>query len=99
MDEQEAADEEAEKKLIRIPRAPLSIDWGLFERYSYLLEDIDGGIEDFGMYQQEHPEVANISSCVEELHDKKTETASAFLSPLGQILWEKFCSDYLRGDV
>ncbi len=83
-------------ELIRIPRAPIAIDWAIFERYSTLLQEIENGVADFGTFKQQHTrEVEEIYSCVEEIDDETEQKTFGFLSPLGMILWEEFNAYYL----
>lgn len=73
--------------LIKIPQAPLVIDWGLIERYSDVLWQIDDGIENWQAFQnQNHQAVQDLEAFIEV----DGEDAHALLSPIGEIFWYEY---------
>lgn len=74
--------------LIKIPQAPLVIDWGLIERYSDVLWQIDDEIENWQAFQnqnQNYQAVQDLEAFIEVYED-----AHALLSPIGKIFWEEY---------
>lgn len=70
--------------LIKIPQAPLVIDWGLIERYSDVLRQIDDGIENWSMFRNQHYRaVRDLEAFIE------VDGEDALLSPIGAIFWEE----------
>lgn len=71
--------------LIKIPQAPLVIDWASIERYSNVLSQIDEGIGEWKRFQKEnHQAVQDLEAFIEVAEE------IAFLSPIGQIFWDHY---------
>ena len=71
--------------LIKIPQAPLVIDWGLIERYSDILRQIDDGIENWSAFKNQHSQaVQDLEAFIE------VDGEDALLSPIGEIFWEEY---------
>ena len=71
--------------LIKIPQAPLVIDWASIERHSDVLQQIDEGIENWQTFQQQHSQVVQDLDAFIEVAEEV-----AFLSPIGQIFWDHY---------
>ena len=71
--------------LIKIPQAPLVIDWGLIERHSDILMQIDNGIENWPAFRDQHYQaVQNLEAFIE------VDGQNALLSPIGEIFWKHY---------
>lgn len=71
--------------LIRIPQAPLVIDWGLIERHSDILMQIDNGIENWPAFRTQHFQaVQDLEAFIE------VDGQDALLSPVGGIFWNHY---------
>ena len=71
--------------LIKIPQAPLVIDWASIERYSDVLMKIDEGLEDWEQFREEnHQAVQDLEAFIEVADEV------ALLSPIGQIFWNHY---------
>lgn len=71
--------------LIKIPQAPLVIDWGLIERYSDVLWQIYDGIENWQAFQnQNYQAVQDLEAFIE------VDGEDALLSPIGKIFWDEY---------
>ncbi|BBB92063.1 MAG TPA: hypothetical protein PKA28_05690 [Methylomusa anaerophila] len=78
---------ERTNELIRIPQAPIEIDYGIFEKYSHVLGDLKKGIEeDWKHYCYKHNIGEDIKNCVWE------EEGMAALNSIGQIFWQRYQS-------
>ena len=71
--------------LITIPQAPLVIDWGLIERYSDVLREVDEGIGNWSAFRNQHYQAIQDLEAFIEVVDE-----IAFLSPIGQIFWDHY---------
>ena len=71
--------------LITIPQAPLVIDWGLIERYSDVLREIDEGIENWPTFRNQHYQAVQDLEAFIEVVDE-----IALLSPIGKIFWDHY---------
>ena len=72
--------------LIKIPQAPLVIDWGLIERHSDVLMQIEEGIEncwDQFRYKN-HRAIGDLEAFIE------VNGNDALLSPVGEIFWQEY---------
>lgn len=81
--------EKVPDKLVEIPQAPLAIDWGLIERYSNVLMQIDQGIKkkDWERLKKEKPNIIkDLDAFIWHNED------GALLTPIGEIFW----NDYQR---
>ncbi|WP_242826028.1 putative CRISPR-associated protein [Desulfurispora thermophila] len=83
-------------ELIKLPQAPLSINWSMFEKYSHVLNDLAEGIaEDWQNYKRKHNIGDDFSACIWEEGDM------AELNALGRVFWLKYQQfitvDILRG--
>ena len=71
--------------LITIPQAPLVIDFGLIERHSDVLMQIDEGIKNWSKFEsQNYQAVQDLEAFIEVVDH------IAFLSPIGEIFWEEY---------
>ena len=71
--------------LIKIPQAPLVIDWGLIERHSDILMQIDNGIENWPVFRNQHYQVVqDLDAFIE------ADGQDALLSPIGEIFWKHY---------
>ncbi len=72
-------------ELIRIPQAPLDINWSQFEKYAYLMEKLDRGITE-GWEQIKRVEgfIDDFKECIWE------ENGMAELNALGKMFWERY---------
>ena len=71
--------------LIKIPQAPLVIDWASIERYSDVLMQIEAGIGNWEQFQQDnHQAVQDLEAFIE------VAGGIAMLSPIGQIFWNHY---------
>ncbi|MCL0028421.1 putative CRISPR-associated protein [Peptococcaceae bacterium] len=76
---------EDEKALIKIPKAPLYVDFEEIERNYELLKELENGIEDYPNWRNKnYRKVESIESFIE------TDGEIAFLSPLGRIFLAKY---------
>lgn len=71
--------------LIKIPQAPLVIDWGLIERHSDLLMQIDNGIENWSAFRNQHYHAVQDLEAFIEVFGQY-----ALLSPIGRIFWNHY---------
>ena len=71
--------------LIKIPQAPLTIDWPSIERYSDVLQQIDDGIEDWSNFCRENAHAIQDLEAFIEVTPELT-----YLSPIGQIFWNNY---------
>lgn len=83
---------EDEETLLSIPPAPVGLNWGLFERYSNLLEEVANGIDlsipeikkSYGIPYED----TDLDILFFEIRDEhKCHTS---LSPLGEFFWKKY---------
>ena len=70
--------------LIKIPQAPLVIDWGLIERHSDLLRQIEDGIDNWSTFKARHYQVQDLEAFIE------VDGEDALLSPIGEIFWDHY---------
>ena len=71
--------------LIKIPQAPLVIDWGLIERHSDILMQIDNGIENWLAFRNQHYQaIQDLEAFIE------VDGQDALLSPIGGIFWNHY---------
>ena len=71
--------------LITIPQAPLVIDFGLIERHSDILIQIDEGIEKWPKFSRKHYQAIRDLEAFIEINGNY-----ALLSPIGEIFWEEY---------
>jgi putative CRISPR-associated protein (TIGR02619 family) len=71
-------------ELIRLPQAPLDINWGIFEKYSHIIEDLAVGIYDWSRYKLKHPVEEDFQACIWE------EGECAELNAIGRMFWNKY---------
>ena len=71
--------------LIRIPQAPLVIDWGLIERHSDILMQIDNGVENWLAFRNQYYQAVQDLEAFIEVFDQY-----ALLSPIGRIFWNHY---------
>lgn len=80
-------------ELIHIPPSPLKINFGLFEKYSYILNRVEEGIENINELKREIPEYDVF------YNDFKTllwEIDNGVLfNPLGDMFWRKYKNSLL----
>lgn len=77
-------------ELIKIPQAPLVIDWTSIERNSDVLRQIDEGIGNWETFQREHVQAIRDLEAFIEIYDEV-----AFLSPIGEIFWNHYQRHFL----
>lgn len=76
--------------LIKIPQAPLVIDWASIDRHSDVLRQIDEGIGNWQTFQQQHFQaIQNLEAFVD------VDGEVAFLSPIGEIFWNHYQQYFL----
>jgi hypothetical protein len=81
---------EESEELIRIPRAPVAIDVELFEKYLREIVSLQDGVS-YGQFKKENYQV------IEELEQRGlVESADdiAYLSPLGNILFNSYTNEH-----
>lgn len=71
-------------ELIKIPQAPISINWEMFEKYSKILNDLDSGIDNWEAYKRKNNISDDFSECIWE------EDNLAELNAIGKIFWKKY---------
>ena len=71
--------------LITIPQAPLVIDWGLIERYSDVLREVDEGIGNWSAFRNQHYQAIQELEAFIEIDGN-----DALLSPIGEIFWDEY---------
>jgi putative CRISPR-associated protein (TIGR02619 family) len=82
-------------ELIRIPQAPISINWGLFEKYGHILKDLAGegeDIYDWPDYKRRkalNDEYDDFQACIWE--DGKL----AELNAIGKMFWDRYKNSFL----
>jgi putative CRISPR-associated protein (TIGR02619 family) len=79
-------------ELIRIPQAPISINWGLFEKYSHILQDLANGITDWSDYKRKNSlndEYDDFQACIWQ------DGEFAELNAIGRMFWEKYQDSFL----
>ncbi len=76
--------------LIKIPQAPLSINWQMFEKYANLLSLLERGIEkNWQQIKREQNIDADFSSCIWEEDDM------AELNAIGKIFWQVYKANFM----
>lgn len=70
-------------ELIRIPHAPMSINWGVFERYSNLFQQLDKGIYDWNKIKAQQMIDDDVRMCIWE--DDENDLAE--LNAIGKMYW------------
>jgi len=76
--------------LIRIPQAPLAVDWQLFVKYNHVLKDLREGIENWDAYRRQHAISEGFHSCIYFDDD-----CTAQLNAIGEMFWGIFESSFL----
>lgn len=71
-------------ELIKIPQVPVDINWGMFEKYAYVLERLEEGIMDWPQFKREHNIGEDFQACFWE------EDGLAGLNAIGKVFWERF---------
>jgi len=81
---------EENNELIGIEPAPISLDWGLFEKYSTILAEFNNGIYDLSEFRKRYPQFDQFYSELKSILwiDKKENLAE--LNPLGKIFWKYY---------
>ena len=78
-------------ELIKIPQAPLVIDWASIDRHSDVLRQIDDeGIDNWQAFQQQHFQAIQDLEAFFEVDGEV-----ALLSPIGEIFWNHYQKYYL----
>ncbi|MCY3709414.1 MAG: hypothetical protein OXG26_11005 [Caldilineaceae bacterium] len=76
--------------LIKIPQAPLTIDWDVVERHSDMLHKIADGIENWSSFRDQHYQaVQDLEAFIE------VDGQDALLSPIGEIFWEHYHTHFI----
>jgi len=77
-------------ELICIEPAPISIDWGLFEKYSTILAEFNNGIYNLSEFRKRYPQFDQFYSELKSLVwiDEKENLAE--LNTLGKIFWRSY---------
>ena len=71
--------------LIKIPQAPLVIDWGLIERHSDILMQIENGIENWNQFREDNYQaIQDLEAFIE------IDGNDALLSPIAEIFWQEY---------
>ncbi|AOQ22949.1 hypothetical protein MTAT_24150 [Moorella thermoacetica] len=71
-------------ELIKLPQVPVSINWGIFEKYSHVIADLAEGIYDWPGYKLRHPIEEDFQACIWE------ENNFAELNAIGRIFWSQY---------
>ena len=80
--------------LLKIPQAPIDIDWGSFAKYSASFKEVEKGVEDnWEHYKRVHSIEDDFSSCVEEID--ADGTAMIALNAVGMMFWQRFQSFFV----
>ncbi|KYD26552.1 hypothetical protein [Parageobacillus toebii] len=74
-----------EYTLIEFPQSPVTINWGMFEKYEYVLRDLKEGIEDWDAYKREHNIEDDFNACI-----STTDGKDAFLNAIGEMFYQKY---------
>ncbi|MBY6269758.1 MAG: hypothetical protein CW344_16285 [Parageobacillus thermoglucosidasius] len=74
-----------EYTLIEFPQSPITINWGMFEKYESVLKDLKKGIKDWDMYKREHNIEDDFSACI-----STTDGKDAFLNAIGEMFYQKY---------
>jgi len=77
---------EETEELIYIPQAPLSINWGMFEKYSNVIDDLQKGINDWKNYKYQQEIKDDFSSCI--WVDESGQLAT--LSAIGEAFYNRY---------
>ena len=84
-----------QSELIRIPQAPIAIDWGLFEKYSHIFQQAEAGIYDWTDFRTTHYHETDellVHSCIDVFDINGQDVAE--LSPIGRIFWNRYNNFY-----
>lgn len=77
-------------ELILIPQTPVNIDWGLFEKYAHVFQELEEGIYNWEQYKREHNLwEEDFQSCTWE------EEGLAELNALGRMFWNRYKNFFL----
>ena len=76
-------------ELIRLPQAPLTINLGIFEKYSHVLEDLAAGVCDWQQYRYRHNIEEDFQACIWEDGDL------AELNAIGRLFWHQYHNYFL----
>jgi CRISPR/Cas system-associated protein Csm6 len=75
--------------LLSVPQAPIKADLELIKEYEGLVDQLDEGIENWPAFQDEH--YAFYEKAEGLIH---TDGEIALLSPLGEILWQRYQEEF-----
>ncbi len=77
------------EELITIPSMPVTLNMGLFDKYSMQFKALEEGIDNYNKWAQNNYEfVQKADACIQVVDN------IAMLSPLGQILWKNYMSNH-----
>lgn len=80
--------------VLKIPQAPVDIDWGSFAKYSAYFRELEEGVEDsWENYKRIHAIGDDFSSCVEEINTDGTSMIA--LNAVGMMFWQRFQSFFV----
>lgn len=76
-------------ELIRLPQAPLAINWGIFEKYSHIIADLAAGIDDWSRHRWRYTIEDDFRACIWEDGD------FAELNAIGRLYWYRYQNYFL----
>lgn len=75
-------------ELIKIPQAPIDINWGMFEKYADICRELENGIyKDWNQYKREKNIDEDFKACIWE---DEENNGMAELNAVGKIFWNKY---------
>ena len=80
--------------LIHIPQAPFDINWGVFEKYSFVFRELEASVEEsWESYKRRNNLQDDFNSCVYEI--KNNDDFLIGLNAIGNIFWKRYQNFFL----
>ncbi|WP_353686780.1 putative CRISPR-associated protein [Thermodesulfovibrio sp. 3462-1] len=76
--------------LIKISPTPISINWGIFEKYSHILEKFEKGIDQLNEFKKDYSEYDQFYEELKSLIWIDNQLQLAELNPIGKIFWQLY---------
>lgn len=77
-------------ELIKIPQAPVNINWGLFEKYEEVFQQLDEGIEgDWVDFKRRHNIQEDFQACI------WSDGEVTGLSAIGKMFWKRYLNYFV----
>ncbi|MGI6450914.1 MAG: hypothetical protein ACOX3R_11720 [Desulfitobacteriia bacterium] len=78
------------EELIRIPQAPLDINWGMFEKYKNAIDQLEKGVnKSWAEFKREHGIGEDFKACIYEFEE------GILLSPIGEMFMRRYESFFV----